>query len=157
MVVLIPFPVNILPCWLKRWLSVQCESVSLCWRLLSAGRYTSSPEQRLASHLQHCTTSGTQSSCGLEKIEQKKRTEINFPFTNLTVLHSFYTWTQSAAGNADLTLTPRCEVVRRGPGRSIAAGQHAPNIKDDLDPEELSWSSSHPKTKKKKMKTPGSQ
>lgn len=53
-------------------------------------------------------------------------------------------------GDADLTLTPRCEVARRGAGRSNAAGQHAPNTKVDREPEELFLSSSHPGTKRKR-------
>lgn len=53
-------------------------------------------------------------------------------------------------GDAGLTWTPRCEVVRRGAGRSIVAGQRVPNTRCDLEPEELSVSSSHPETKEKR-------
>lgn len=58
-------------------------------------------------------------------------------------------------GDGGLTWTPRCEVVRRGAGRSIVAGQRVPNTRCDLEPEELSLSSSHPETKKKEnIKSP---
>lgn len=61
----------------------------------------------------------------------------------------------SALENNDLTWTTKCKVARRGAGRSIAAGQRAPNTKVDQGPEKQSLASSHPKTKKKeKVKTP---
>lgn len=56
--------------------------------------------------------------------------------------------------DADLTWTPRCEVARRGAGRSTAAGRRAPNTKADLEPEGLSLPSSHPETKTKEEMKP---
>lgn len=55
-------------------------------------------------------------------------------------------------GDADLTWTPRCEAVRRGAGRSTAAGRRAPNTKVDLGPEKQSLSSSRPEKTEKERK-----